>query len=126
MVLTIILTAIAGIAVLVGLFIASNQLFIDARFMREMRKSPPFLGSKEVRNSGVLVDLLEKVWKQLDDVMDLEEFQVVFQKGYSFVITCAGEACLLVALFLAIIENCCYQRVPEKEYLLDNKKPIIL
>ena len=48
----------------------------------------------------------------------------VFEKGWSFVVTCVAEACLLLALLLAIIENCCFQRTPEREYLVDEKKPI--
>lgn len=124
MFLTIILTAIASIAVLVGLFIASNQLFIDAQFMQEMRKAPPPLGSEDGRNSTVVVALLEDVWLKLDEALDVDAFQMVFEKGYSFVVTCVCEAFLLLALLLAIIENCCYQRTPEREYLVDDKKPL--
>ena len=48
MFMVIVLTAIAAIAVLVGLFVASNQLYIDALFMQEMREQPPVF-SEEVR-----------------------------------------------------------------------------
>lgn len=123
MFMTIILTAVAAIAVLVGLFIASNQLYIDAVFMKEMRKSPPYFGEEAQNNTGVQT-LLTKVWKRLDvGLTAYESVKAVFEKGYSFVVTCVAEAFLLLALLLAIIENCCFQRTPEREYLVDEKKP---
>merc|ERR1712183_1098963 len=65
MFMTIILTAVSAIAVLVGLFIARNQVYIDAVFMREIRRSPPVF--EEFENiSGVDV-LLTDVWGKLDD-----------------------------------------------------------
>lgn len=122
MFMTIILTAVSAIAVLVGLFIASNQLYIDAVFMREMRKSAPVF--EEFENiSGVDV-LLKEVWGKLDDgLKKYEGMKVIFEKGYSFVVACVAEAFLLLALLLAIVENCCFQRTPEREYLVDEKKP---
>jgi len=123
MFMTIILTAIAAIAVLVGLFVASNQLYIDALFMQEMRKAPPYFGAEAHNVTGVQ-DLLDEVWGNLD--LGLRTNDVVksaFEKGYSFVVTCVAEAFLLLALLLAIIENCCFQRTPEREYLVDEKKP---
>lgn len=124
MFMVIILTAIAAIAVLVGLFVASNQLYIDALFMQEMRKSPPYF-SAEVANSTEVQVLLKEVWVNLDrGLRDNYMVKSVFEKGYSFVVTCVAEAFLLLALLLAIIENCCFQRTPEREYLVDEKKPV--
>lgn len=113
MLLTIIMSVIAAIAILVALFIANDTLYYDAKFMKRMRKTPPNFG----------VDLSQKTKSYLDRVFDKvydAKLSEVFEKGYSFVVACIAEVFLLLAIIFAIIENCCYTKRPDREYLVED------
>jgi len=118
MFLTIILTVIAAIAVLVGLFIANNSLHYDALFMENMRNTGPNFGDDVSKDANV-----QQLLTTVSGMIQGTDLSGVFEKGYSFVVTCIAEVFLLLALIFAIIENCCFQRSPEREYLINEKKP---
>lgn len=113
MLLTIIMSVLAAVAVLIGLFIANDTLYYDAKFMKRMRQTSPEFGDDV---SSKTIGYLDRVFAKVYDA----ELSEVFEKGYSFVVACIAEVFLLLAIIFAIIENCCYTNRPEREYLVED------
>merc|ERR1712226_450771 len=112
MLLTIIMSVLAAVSVLIG-FIANDTLYYEAKFMKLMRKSRPDFGDDVSANT---IRYLDRVFEKVYDA----KLSEVFEKGYSFIVACIAEVFLLLAIIFAIIENCCYTKRPDREYLVED------